>query len=136
MTFLNVYPKRIWATLNSAGAFEGRFTFDLEHYGLITSDVVCDITLSEDPVLVGQWKIWVKPLYDIEMPHFNQFVDTLNHYVFEVLQFSPSRKGRGVDMPMVKLFFSDIYFDMSGGVAVVRKIADKPLTPPPSLPSS
>jgi hypothetical protein len=123
MRFLNVYPKRLWATLNSAGAFEGQFTFDLEQYGLVTSDIVCDVTVCEDLVIVGQWKIVVKPMFNVQMPHFEKFVDTLNHYVFGVLQFMPSRSVSGKDLPMVKLFFDEIYFDMSGDEPVVQKIA-------------
>lgn len=122
MRFLNVYPKRLWATLNPVGAFEGQFTFDLEQYGLITNDVVCDVTVSEDPVMVGQWKIWVKPLFDVDMPHFDKFVETLNHYVFEVLRFTPNRSAVGKDLPMVKIFFDGIYFDMSGAEPVVQKM--------------
>lgn len=129
MEFLDIYPKRIWATLNSEGAFEGQFIFDLEQYGLITSDVVCDVLVKEDPLVAGHWKIWVKPLFDIEMPHFERFVDTLNHYVFEVLQFMPNRHATGNDLPMVKLFFSDIYFDMSETEPLVKRIQAKPPTP-------
>ncbi len=123
MRFLNVYPKRLWATLNSAGAFEGQFTFDLEQYGLVTSDMVCDVTVCEDLVIVGQWKIVVKSMFNVQMPHFEKFVETLNHYVFGVLQFMPSRSVSGKDLPMVKLFFDEIYFDMSGDEPVVQKIA-------------
>ena len=122
MQFLNIYPKRILATLNAADVFEGQFTFDLEQYGLITSDVVCDVSVTEDAVNAGQWKIWVKPLFDIEMPHFDKFVETLNHYVFEVLHFKPSRSALAQDLPVVKLFFSDMYFDMSGAEPVVKTI--------------
>jgi hypothetical protein len=124
MRFLNVYPKRIWATLNAAGVFEGQFTFDLEQYGLITNDVVCDVTVAEDAVMAGQWTIWVKPLFEIEMPHFDQFVETLNHYVFDVLHFMPNRHAAGKELPMVKLFFDGIYIDMSGAEPQVRKIGD------------
>lgn len=122
MQFLNIYPKRLWATLNSANAFEGQFTFDLEQYGLITNDVVCEVTVTEDRVMPGQWKIWVKPLFDIDMPHFDKFVATLNHYVFEVLQYTPSRSALAQELPIVKLFFTDIYFDMSGSEPVVKQI--------------
>jgi hypothetical protein len=122
MQFLNIYPKRLWATLNSANAFEGQFTFDLEQYGLITNDVVCEVTVTEDRVMPGQWKIWVKPLFDIDMPHFDKFVATLNHYVFEVLQYTPSRSAPAQELPIVKLFFTDIYFDMSGSEPVVKQI--------------
>ncbi len=123
MHFLHVYPKHLWATLNPAGAFEGRLTFDLEQYGLLTKDIVCDVTLSETPLLPGQWHLSVQPMFDVEMPHFNKFVDTLNHYVFEVLQFIPSRSAPGKDLPMVKLFFDGIYFDMSGKEPVVQQMS-------------
>jgi len=122
MQFLNIYPKRILATLNATDAFEGQFTFDLEQYGLITSDVVCDVTVTEDRVMAGQWKIWVKPLFDIDMPHFDKFVETLNHYVFEVLQYTPSRMANAKDLPTVRLFFTDMYFDLSGSEPVMKKI--------------
>jgi hypothetical protein len=121
MRFLNVYPKRIWASLNAAGVFEGQFTFDLEQYGFITNDVVCDVNVVEDTVMTGQWKIWVKPLFDVDMPHFDQFVDTLNHYVFDVLHYTPNRSAAGKDLPVVKIFFDDIYFDMSGAQPQVKK---------------
>lgn len=122
MRFLNVYPKRLWATLNPVGAFEGQFTFDLEQYGLVTSDIVCDVTVCEDAITAEQWKILVKPMFNVEMPHFDKFVETLNHYVFEVLQFTPNRSAPGRDLAMVKIFFDGIYFDMSGDVPVVYKI--------------
>ena len=122
MRFLKVYPKRLWATLNPVGAFEGHLTFDLEQYGLITNNEVCEVTVAEDPMMVGQWKIWVKPLFEVDMPHFNKFVDTLNHYVFDVLQFTPNRSATGIDLPTVKIFFDGIYFDMSGAEPVVQKI--------------
>ncbi len=122
MRFLNVYPKRLWATLNPVGAFEGQFTFDLEQYGLVTSDIVCDVTVCEDAVMAGQWKILVKPMFNVEMPHFDKFVETLNHYVFEVLQYTPNRSAPGKDLAMVKIFFDGIYFDMSGEDPVVQRI--------------
>jgi hypothetical protein len=122
MRFLNVYPKRLMATLNADGAFEGQFTFNLEQYGLLLSDTVCDVKVFESPIMVGQWKIWVKPMFDVDMPHFDKFVDTLNRYVFDVLQYTPSRSASGKDLPMVKLFFNGIYFDMSGDEPVVQKI--------------
>jgi hypothetical protein len=60
-------------------------------------------------------------MLDLDIPHFDKLVDTLNHYVFEVLQFTPSRSAQGKDLPMVKLFFDGIYFDMSGDEPVVQK---------------
>jgi hypothetical protein len=122
MRFLNVYPKRLMATLNAEGSFEGQFTFNLEQYGLLLSDTVSDVKVFEDPLMVGQWKIWVKPMFDVDMPHFDKFVDTLNHYVFDVLRYTPSRSASGKELPMVKLFFNGIYFDMSGDEPVVQKI--------------
>ena len=83
---------------------------------------MCDVTVCEDPLMVGQWKILVKSMFEVEMPHFDKFVDALNHYVFEVLQFMPSRSAPGNDLPMVKIFFTGMYFDMSGDEPVVQKI--------------
>jgi hypothetical protein len=122
MRFLNVYPKRLIATLNADGEFEGQIVFDLEQYGLVTNDIVCAVTVCEDAVMVGQWKIIVKPMLNVEMPHFDKFVDTLNHYVFELLQYMPSRSAPGKDLPMVKIFFTGVYFDISGDEPVVQKI--------------
>lgn len=127
MQFLNVYPKRLLATLNAAGVFEGQIVFDLEQYGLVTSNIVCAVTVREDTLLAGQWKITVKPMFNVEMPHFDKFVNALNHYVFEILQYTPSRSAPGKELPMVKIFFTDMYFDMSGDEPVVQKIgADAP----------
>ena len=122
MRFLNVYPKRLIATLNAEDVFEGQFVFDLEQYGLVTNDIVCAVTVCEDEIMAGQWKILVKPMFNVEMPHFDKFVDTLNHYVFEVLQYMPSRSAPGKDLPLVKIFFTGMYFDMSGDEPVVQKI--------------
>ena len=122
MRFLNVYPKRLIATLSADGAFEGQIVFDLEQYGLVTNDIVCAVTVCEDTIMVGQWKINVKPMFNVEMPHFDKFVETLNHYVFEVLQYMPSRSAPGKELPMVKIFFTGMYFDMSGDEPVVQKI--------------
>jgi len=122
MRFLNVYPKRLIATLSADGAFEGQIVFDLEQYGLVTNDIVCAVTVCEDTIMVGQWKINVKPMFNVEMPHFDKFVETLNHYVFEVLQYMPSRSAPGKELPMVKIFFTGMYLDMSGDEPVVQKI--------------
>ena len=127
MRFLNVYPKRLFATLNEEGVFEGQFTFNLEQYGLLLSDTVCDVKVFEDPIMVGQWKIWVKPMFDVDMPHFNQFVDTLNFYVFENLRYTPNRSRVGDELPVVKIFFDDIYFDLSGLEPHIQKISKMPL---------
>ena len=123
MRFLNVYPKRLFATLNAEGVFEGQIVFDLEQYGLVTNDIVCAVTVCEDTIMVGQWKIIVKPMFNVEMPHFDKFVETLNHYVFEVLQYAPSRSAPGLELPMVKIFFDGIYFDMSGAEPVVQSLS-------------
>jgi len=122
MSFLNVYPKRIWATLNAAGNFEGHFNFDIEQYGWMMKDMVCDVVVSKDLLVVGQWNLYVKPLLDVDMPHFDKFVSTLNHYVFEVLRYMPNSSAAGDQLPMVKIFFDGIYFDMSGLEPVVQKI--------------
>ena len=123
MHFLNVYPKRLWATLNEAGAFEGQLVFDLEQYGLVNTGLVSDVLISENKVMAGTWMITLKPLFDLEMPHFDKFVKALNHYVFEVLQLMPNRTTSGQELPTIKLFFDDMYFDMSDVDPVIQKVS-------------
>ena len=126
MHFLNIYPKRLWVTLNAAGAFEGEFTFDLEQYGLVTRDVMYGATVVESALMVGEWQILLTPQGEVEMPYFDKFVQALNYYVFEVLQLMPSRSAPGKDLPMIKLFFDDVYFDMSGPEPVMQKLGSQP----------
>jgi hypothetical protein len=123
--FLNIYPKHIWTTLNATGSFEGKFTFAIEQYGLLYADTECDVTFVEDSILRGEWRLQVEPLLDVDMPHFDKFVKTLNHYVFNVLKVSPTRSAVSKELPSVKVFFDGIYFDMSGVEPVVQKLADK-----------
>ena len=120
MSYLKIYPKRIIATLIDDGDFEGVFTLHIEQYGLQTSDKKCDVKITQDN---GQWQIWVQPLTGLETPQFKQFVESLNQYLFSVLQVTPSPEEMG--LPNVEVFFDDVYFDMSGQEAVIRKISQK-----------
>ena len=117
MSYLKIYPKRIIATLNADGAFEGVFTLHIEQYGLQANDKKCDVKITQEG---DQWQIWVQPLTGIETPQFKQFVESLKEYLFSVLQVTPSPENSGV--PKVEVFFDDIYFDMSGLEPVIQKI--------------
>jgi hypothetical protein len=118
MSYLKIYPKRIIATLNADGGFEGVFTLNIEQYGLQTSDKKCDVKITQDS---GQWQIWVQPVTGLETPQFKQFVESLNQYLFSALQVTPSPEEMG--LPNVEVFFDDVYFDMSGQVPVIQKIS-------------
>ena len=117
MSYLKIYPKRIIATLNVDGTFEGYFTLHIEQYGLQANDKKCDVRITQEG---DQWQIWVQPLTGIETPQFKQFVESLKEYLFSVLQVTPSPENSGV--PKVEVFFDDIYFDMSGQEPVIQKI--------------
>jgi hypothetical protein len=117
MSYLKIYPKRIIATLNAEGGFEGVFTLQIEQYGLQANDKKCDIKITKEG---DQWQIWVQPLTGIETPQFKQFTESLNDYLFSVLKLTPSYEGSG--LPKVEVFFDDIYFDMSGQEPVIQKI--------------
>jgi hypothetical protein len=67
-----------------------------------------------------QWQIWVQPLTGIETPQFKQFTESLNDYLFSVLQVTPRPENSG--LPKFEVFFDDIYFDLSGQGPVIEKI--------------
>jgi hypothetical protein len=117
MSYLKIYPKRITATLNAEGGFEGVFTLHIEQYGLQANDKKCDVKITQ----VGdQWQIWVQPLTGVQTPQFKQFVESLNDYLFSILKASPNPQDAG--LPKFEVFFDDIYFDMSGQRPVIKKL--------------
>jgi hypothetical protein len=120
MSYLKIYPKRIIATLNADGAFEGVFTLHIEQYGLQANDKKCDVRITQEG---DQWQIWVQPLTGLETPQFKQFVDSLHDYLFSVLKVAPNPESAG--LPKFEVFFDDIYFDMSGQEPVIQKIPNK-----------
>jgi len=120
MSYLKIYPKRIIATLNADGGFEGVFMLHIEQYGLQANDKKCDVRITQEG---DQWQIWVQPLTGIETPQFKQFVESLNEYLFSILRVVPNLESAG--LPKFEVFFDDIYFDMSGQEPVIQKIPAK-----------
>ena len=120
MSYLKIYPKRIIATLNAQGGFEGVFTLHIEQYGLQANDKKCDVRITQEG---DQWQIWVQPLTGIDTPQFKQFTESLNEYLFSILKVVPNPKDAG--LPKFEVFFDDIYFDMSGQEPVIQKITLK-----------
>jgi len=117
MSYLKIYPKRIIATLNADGDFEGVFTLHIEQYGLQTKDKKCDVKITQDS---DQWQIWIRPVSGVQTPQFKQFVGSLNDYLFSILKVVPNPESAG--LPKFEVFFDDIYFDMSGQEPVIQKI--------------
>ena len=117
MSYLKIYPKRIIATQNADGVFEGIFTLHIEQYGLQANDKKCDVKITQEG---GRWQIWVQPVSGVQTPQFKQFTDSLNDYIFSVLKVVPNPESAG--LPKFEVFFDDIYFDMSGQEPVIQKI--------------
>ena len=117
MSYLKIYPKRIIATLDVDGGFEGVFTLHIEQYGLQANDKKCDVRITQEG---DQLQIWVQPLTGIETPQFKQFTESLNEYLFSVLKVAPNLQDAG--LPKFEVFFDDIYFDMSGQEPIIKKI--------------
>ena len=120
MSYLKIYPKRIIATLDADGGFEGVFTLHIEQYGLQANDKKCDVKITQEG---DQWQIWVQPLTGLETPQFNQFTDSLNDYIFSILKVAPNPQDAGLHK--FEVFFDDIYFDMSGQKPVIQRIPTK-----------
>jgi len=120
MSYLKIYPKRIIATQNADGVFEGVFTLHIEQYGLQANNKKCDVKITQEG---DQWQIWVQPLTGIQTPQFKQFTECLNDYLFTILKVIPKPENAGLSK--VEVFFDDIYFDMSGQEPVIKRIPIK-----------
>ena len=120
MSYLKIYPKRIIATLNADGGFEGVFMLHIEQYGLQANDKKCDVKITQEG---DQWQILVQPVSGIQTPQFKQFSESLNDYLFSVLKVAPNLQDAG--LPKFEVFFDDIYFDISGQEPVIQKIPTK-----------
>jgi len=48
MSYLKIYPKRIIATQNADGVFEGVFTLHIEQYGLQANNKKCDVKITQE----------------------------------------------------------------------------------------
>lgn len=116
MSYLKIYPKRIIATLNVDGAFEGVFTLHIEQYGLQANDQKCDVKITQE---IDRWQIWVHPVSGVQTPQFRQFVESLNDYLFSVLKVVPNPESAG--LPKFEVFFDDICFDLSGHEPVIGR---------------
>ena len=119
MSYLKIYPKRIFATLNAEGIFNGVFAFQLEQYGLQANDKKCDVKISQD---TGKWQIWLQPFADLDTPQFKLFTESLNDYLFSFLKVEPGQGSKDSELPSVDVFFDDIYFDMTGQKPVIQKV--------------
>ena len=120
MSYLKIYPKRIIATLNADGGFEGVFTLQIEQYGLQANEKKCDVKITHEG---DKWQIWVQPVSGVQTPQFKQFTESLNDYLFSILKMVPNPESVGLSK--FEVFFDDIYFDMSGQEPVIQKIPSR-----------
>ena len=120
MSYLKIYPKRIIATQNADGGFEGVFTLHIEQYGLQANNKKCDVKIAQEG---DQWQIWMQSVTGVQTPQFKKFVESLNDYLFSILKVTPNPQAAG--LPKFEVFFDDIYFDMSGQEPVIQKILIK-----------
>ena len=118
MSYLQIFPRRIFATLNANGIFEGELTLHIEQYGLQENDKKCDVKILHNN---GRWQIWVQPVSSMETPQFLKFVESLNNYFFKVLNLAPSQQS--TSSPLIDVHFDDVYFDLSGQDSVIKVIA-------------
>jgi len=118
MSYLKIYPKRIIATQNADGGFEGVFALHIEQYGLQANDKKCDVRITQEG---DKWQIWVQPVSGVQTPQFKQFTESLNDYLFSILKVVPNPQDAG--LPKVEVFFDDIYFEMSGQEPVIQKLS-------------
>lgn len=95
MSYLKIYPKRIFATLSAYGSFEGVFTLQIEQYGLQANDKKCDVKITQEN---DRLQIRVQPISGLHTPQFKQFTESLNRYQFHAGRYA-------LHLPKVNVYF-------------------------------
>jgi hypothetical protein len=88
MSYLKIFPQSIIVNLDSADGYVGRLTFDFEQYGRMVYNDDSNIVLKSHWQPHSNWLI-----QSIDQVHklagFLMFIKSLNHYLFEIIQFDP-----------------------------------------------
>lgn len=124
MSYLNIYPKYILATQKDDDSFQGEFTYSLEQYGLLLQDTRSDIKLYQN-LASEDWHLLMHQFDEIDTSYFRKFTQCLGNYIFSILQISPKRSIQSGEPSVVEIFFNDVYFDLSGGEPILKKISEK-----------
>jgi hypothetical protein len=98
--------------MDGVGGYVGRMTYDFEQYGCMLHDDAADIELQCRWQPHADWVIRsTGQLHTLS--GFSLFMHSMNHYLFEVLQFDPVSHWSKVSATDYEYCFERVYFDMS-----------------------
>lgn len=123
MSYLKIFPRSIAVKMDGSGGYVGRMTYDFEQYGRMMYDDDVGV------VLLCQWQPHADWLIQSTGPAhrlagFSVFIHSINHYLFDVLQFDPVSQWSKVSDTDFEYYFERVYFDMgTRQFNAVRKIA-------------
>ena len=121
MTYLKIFPRSLTVKTDGAGGYTGRMTYDFEHYGRIVYDDDSNIVLQCLSTPHANWLIQsLEPVH--HLAGFPVFMNALNFYLFDVVQFDPVSQLSKVNAADYEYYFERVYFDMgTGKFASIKK---------------
>jgi hypothetical protein len=111
MSYLKIFPRSIIVKQDGEGGYVGRITYDFEHYGRMMFDDDSDVELFCRWYPRAEWFIRSRETVH-RFVGFALFMNALNHYLFEVLQFDPVSQWCKVSDADYAYYFERVYFDM------------------------
>lgn len=111
MAYLKIFPRSIVTMLDGEGGYVGRITYDFEQYGRMMYDDDTDVQLKCGCEPFEGWRIITTSKMQ-RLAGFSVFMNALNHYLFEVLQFDPVSQWNMVSLSVYEYYFERVYFDM------------------------
>ncbi len=111
MSYLKIFPRSLVAKVNAQGAYQGRMTYDFEQYGHMLHGNEAGVELEYQLLVCSGWSI---RLTDVEQSSagLSVFIQALNYYLFNVLQFDPASHWRKLSDKDYEFYFERVYFDM------------------------
>jgi hypothetical protein len=111
MAYLKIFPRSITAQMDGEGGYAGRIIYDFEQYGQMIYGDDSEVLLRCDWKPHADWRI-ISMAETHRLAGFSVFMDALNHYLFQVLQFDPVSQWSKVSNSDHEYYFERMYFDM------------------------
>ena len=97
--------------MDGDGGYVGRITYDFEQYGRMMYGDDSDIFVKCLWQTHADWRI-LSTVQAHRLAGFSLFMQALNHYLFQVLQFDPVSQWNKVSATDYEYYFERVYFDM------------------------
>lgn len=111
MSYLKIFPRSIIAERDEEDGYVGRMQYDFEQYGRMLYDHETDISLVCRSFTDLDWLIVAHDLKS-QLSGFERFIQSLNHYLFEVVKFDPLAHWSKPSGTYYLYHFEPVYFDV------------------------